>query len=279
MIRVFKMIRSIKWIVCWLVLFPASGMAQNTGNVEIYRVEQDDRLEVFVKNTNIYPVTVEVDLKIENLTPSKNLPYTTTIPPRNNKKIMDLRYANKAEGWRFSSSFQYYMGNIFAQHNNSFAYRLPYPKGDSYRVTQGFGGEFSHSGELQHALDMNMPEGTPVYAARGGTVVMMEEGNSLGGASEDMMQYANYITVMHDDDTFADYSHLRHNGVNVELGQQVRMGQLIGYSGATGFATGPHLHFVVKKAKRGGGFVSIPVRFTTTKGITELKEGETYIGY
>jgi len=261
------------------LLLSTALLSQDNGNVEIYRVEQEDRLEVYAKNTNIYPVTIEVDLKIENLTPDKSLPYTTTISARNNKKIMDLVYDNKEQGWRFSSSFRYYMGNIFARHNDSFAYRLPYPKGDSYRVTQGFGGEFSHYGELRHALDMDMPERTPVYAARGGTVVMMEEGNSIGGASEDMMPYANYITIMHDDETFADYSHLRHNGVNVGLGQKVRMGQLIGYSGATGFATGPHLHFVVKKAKRGGGFVSIPVRFTTTKGITELKEGETYIGY
>lgn len=265
--------------ILFLLLFTTAFLFQENGNVEIYRVEQEDRLEVYAKNTNIYPVTIEVDLRIENLTPDKKLPYTTTISARNNKKIMELEFANKEQGWGFRSSFRYYMGNIFARHNDSFAYRLPYPKGDSYRVTQGFGGEFSHGGELQHALDMDLPEGTPVYAARGGTVVMMEEGNSVGGATENMMQYANFITVMHDDDTFADYSHLQHNGVNVELGQRVRMGQLIGYSGSTGFATGPHLHFVVKKAKKGGGFISIPVRFTTTEGIIQLREGETYIGY
>lgn len=261
------------------VLFSAVGVAQNSSAVEVYRVEREDRLEVYAKNSNIYPVTIELDLRIENLTPDKKLPYTTMISPRNDKKLMDLTFDNKEEGWGYRSTFRYYMGNIFARHNDSFAYRLPYPKGDSYRVTQGFGGEFSHMGELQHALDIDMPEGTAIYAARGGTVVMMEEGNSIGGASRDMMPYANFITIMHDDDTFADYTHLRHNGVNVELGQKVRMGQLIGYSGATGFATGPHLHFLVKKAKEGGGFISIPVRFTTTKGITELQEGETYIGY
>lgn len=263
----------------FLLLFSTAIFSQDNGNVEIYRVEKEDRLEIYAKNMNIYPVTIEVDLNIENLTPDKALPHTTIIPPQHDKKIMDLVYNNKEEGWGLSSSFSYYVGNIFARHNDSFAYRLPYPKGDSYRITQGFGGAFSHQGELRHALDMDMPEGTPVYAARGGTVVMMEEGNSIGGGSEDMMEYANYITVLHDDDTFADYSHLRHNGVNVRLGQRVRMGQLIGYSGATGFATGPHLHFVVKKAKRGGGFISIPVNFTTTKGIIQLEEGETYIGY
>lgn len=94
-----------------------------------------------------------------------------------------------------------------------------------------------------------------------------------------MMEFANYITVLHNDGTFADYSHLRYKSVIVQLGQQVERGQIIGYSGATGYATGPHLHFVVKKAKKGGGFISIPVEFTTLKGIQELREGEKYVGY
>jgi murein DD-endopeptidase MepM/ murein hydrolase activator NlpD len=264
----------------WFLLLLIPGIfLQDSGEVEVYRVEKDDRLEIFARNTYIYPVTLELNLQIKNLRPNKSLPFTTVISPQNNSKIMELAFTDKAKGWEYRSSYRYYMGNIFARHDDSFAYRLPFPNGDSYRVSQGFGGDFSHGGELQHALDFDMPDKTPVYAARGGIVVMMEEKNTEGGPSEDMMEFANYITVMHSDGTFADYTHLRHNGVNVKLGQQVRMGQLIGYSGATGYATGPHLHFVVKKAKRGGGFISIPVNFTTTQGIIQLEEGETYFGY
>lgn len=264
----------------WFLILLIPGLFfQDNGEVEVYRVEKEDRLEVFARNTKTYPVTIELNIQFENLKPDKNLPYTAVISPRDNTKIMELTYTDLEKGWEYRSSYRYYMGDVFARHNDSFAYRLPFPKGDSYRITQGFGGGFSHGGELQHALDFDMPEGTPIYAARPGTVVMLEEGNTEGGPTEDMMEFANFITVIHDDGTFADYSHLRHNGVNVQVGQQVRMGQLIGYSGATGFATGPHLHFVVKKTKKGGGFISIPVKFTTTKGIIQLEEGGTYVGY
>lgn len=264
----------------WVLLLLLSlGWFQENGRVEIYRVEKEDRLEIYARNTNIYPVTVELDFELENLTPSRGLPYTGYLSAQNNQKIMELYYSDKRAGWDYRSKYRYYMGNIFARHNDAFAYRLPYPKGEVYKVDQGFGGVFSHQGDLQYALDFNMPVGTEIYAARAGKVVLMEESNNRGGASEDMMDYANYITIMHDDGTFADYSHLQYRGVNVELGEEVRMGQLIGYSGATGFATGPHLHFVVKKTKRGGGFISIPVKFTTKDGIQVLQEGNSYIGY
>lgn len=265
--------------ICSILLLMSLTLSQDKGNLEIYRVEKKDRLEIFARNTNIYPVTVELDFELENLTPDKRLPYTGFIRGQDNQKVMELSFTDKSHGWDYRSKYRYYMGNILARHNDSFAYRLPYAKGETYKIDQGFGGRFSHQGDLQHALDFNMPVGTEIYAARGGKVVLVEESFNQGGPSEEMMDQANYITILHDDGTFADYSHLRYQGVNVESGQQVSMGQLIGYSGATGFATGPHLHFVVKKAKRGGGFISIPVKFSTKDGIRLLQEGQSYIGY
>lgn len=264
----------------WLILFLLSILvAQNKGSVEVYQVEQEESIELHARNSNLFPVTVELDMELKHLRPDKRLPVVDFIPPNQDKKMVALSFVDKSQGWDIQSRYRYYMGNIFVRHRDSFAYRMPFPRGETYRVDQGFGGAFSHQGDLRHALDFNMPTGTQVYAARGGTVVMMEEENNQGGASEDMMNFANFVTIMHDDGTFADYTHLRHRGVEVQLGQEVRMGQLIGYSGATGYATGPHLHFVVKKAKKGGGFLSIPVKFTTKDGIMELKEGQSYLGY
>lgn len=264
----------------WMILFLlAAGLSQDEGSVEVYRVEKAEILEVYARNSNIYPVTIEVDMTLKNLQPNRKLPLTTFLAPNSDQRIMELLYKDKKAGWDYRTQYRYYMGSIFAQHDDSFAYRLPYPIGKSFKIDQGFGGAFSHLGEMKYALDINMPTGTPVYAARGGKVVMFEEGNDRGGPTEDMMQLANYITILHDDGTFADYSHLKYQGVKVKLGQKVRMGQLIGYSGATGFATGPHLHFDVKKAKRGGGFMSLPVRFATKDGIKFLEEGHRYVGY
>lgn len=264
----------------WLIVFLLSfTIGQDEGTVEVYRVEKDEHIELHVKNTKIYPVTLELNADIENLEPGKRLPLIEYVSPNENRKLLNLRFTDKANGWNLRTRYRYYMGNIFAQHNDDFAYRLPFPIGETYKVDQGFGGTFSHQGQLQHALDFNMPTGTKIYASRSGTVVMMEEKHNQGGADPDMMEYANYVTILHNDGTFADYSHLKHQGVEVRLGQAVRTGQLIGYSGATGYVTGPHLHFVVKKARKGGGFESIPVKFTTKDGILQLREGQRYIGY
>lgn len=248
-------------------------------SVEVYKIEKDNVLEIHAKNSNPHPVTIELKLDIKNLKPNENLPYIGVLASHSDSKIMELEYINKNEGWDINASYIHYTGDIYARHNDSFAYRLPYPKGETYTVDQGFGGKYSHQGALQHALDFNMPKGSEIYAARGGTVAMMKEDSRKGGDSEDMMEFANFITILHDDGTFADYAHLKYIGVEVKVGQKVRPGQLIGYSGATGYASGPHLHLVVKKAKRGGGFISIPIKFSTQAGIEQLEEGKAYIGY
>jgi murein DD-endopeptidase MepM/ murein hydrolase activator NlpD len=267
--------KSIWWILFLLFMVPA----QDEGSVEIYRVEESDRIELFGRNKNIYPVTVEIDVEAENLSPNKKLPVIEVIPPNSNRSLVSLAYSNIEEGWNLRTKYRYYMGDIDAKHQDSFAYRLPYAKGEKFRVAQGFGGYFSHQGDLRHSIDFDMPKGSSVYAARGGVVVKTEERYDQGGPTDDMMELANYITVLHDDGSFANYSHLMQNGVKVEVGQQIRTGQVIGFSGNTGYSTGPHLHFVVKKAKRGGGFTSIPVKFVTRNGIQLLEEGQSYIGY
>lgn len=251
--------------------------AQNT--VQLYNIEAENGLILNAKNENLFPVTIKVKLELENLKPDVRKPYIFIVEPQSDVRIMALNVLDEAEAWTYRSEYVYYMGNIYARHDDRFAYRLPFRKGDSYTLSQGFGGAFSHKDHQEFALDFTMPEGTPVYAARGGLVVTAEEQYSEGGSKKEYLDKANHVTVLHDDGTFADYTHLRFNGVEVQAGQRVRTGQLLGYSGATGYATGPHLHFVVKKAKLGGGFESIPVKFATKDGIKLLDEGNTYIGY
>ncbi|MTI88218.1 MAG: M23 family metallopeptidase [Balneolaceae bacterium] len=251
---------------------------QEKDSVTLFTQDKKDHIEVFAHNADIYPVTIEVFFNLENLKANKKLPYITTLNPNQRKHIVDLMKM-KDKNWNFESSIRYYMGSIYARHDDRHAYTLPFAKGAEYRLTQGFNGRFSHKGDLRHALDFQMKEGTEVYAARAGKVVTVTEKYILGGGTKEYIDYANYITIIHDDGTFGDYSHLRKNGAVVSVGDNVSAGQLIGYSGSTGFATGPHLHFVVKKTKKGGGYISIPVKFTTKSGIIFLREGNTYRGY
>ncbi len=77
--------------------------------------------------------------------------------------------------------------------------------------------------------------GTPIYAAGDGVI----ERSSRYGA------YGNYIRIRHNSTYKTVYAHLSRYGRGIKSGVRVRQGQIIGYTGATGRVTGPHLHYEV----------------------------------
>ena len=145
-----------------------------------------------------------------------------------------------------------------ASSGDAFAvYCLPFRVGNSYLVSQGSYGK-THTGENEHAVDFVMPVGTPIIAARAGVVARVEDKFDQRGQTEELMTQANEIRIRHDDGTYASYAHLDHGGSTVHEGQYVKRGQLIGYSGNTGFTSGPHLHFNVLRLD-GNARKSVPV--------------------
>ena len=136
-------------------------------------------------------------------------------------------------------------------------YPLPW-RGGPFRLTQGPGGTFSHSDvKSRYAMDIAMPERTPIIAARGGLVVKTENNQSGRGSDPS----GNFVRVLHDDGTQGVYLHLKRGSVSVRDGQHVGVGSPLGQSGNTGNSSGPHLHFVVQR-DTGAGWVSIPYEFT-----------------
>src|SRR5690606_10053096 len=131
----------------------------------------------------------------------------------------------------------------------------------------GFAGSFSHTDpQSLHAIDINVPEGTPVLAARGGMVMHVED--DFEGAGLDREKFAgraNHVRVLHADGSMAVYAHLQPETVRVREGQRVSVGQVLGASGNTGYSTGPHLHFAVQ-VNRGMELVSIPFRLAGPDG-------------
>ena len=61
--------------------------------------------------------------------------------------------------------------------------------------------------------------------------------------------YGNYVKIKHDNGYYTLYAHMEYGSVCVNVGDKVTKGQVIGYMGATGRATGAHLHFEVRNAK------------------------------
>ena len=144
-------------------------------------------------------------------------------------------------------------------------YSLPFEKGRSCRVGQGYNGRLSHRGVNQYAVDFAMPEGTIVCAARAGVVVDLKESSDTGGPDKEHADESNYVSIAHADGAIGEYHHLQLDGVLVEIGDRVAVGQAIARSGNTGYSTFPHLHFGVYSAVRRERMQSHPITFLTAQ--------------
>ena len=145
------------------------------------------------------------------------------------------------------------------------AYRLPWRDARTFTIIQAPDGRItSHfTKATRYAVDIGMPEGVAVVAAREGVVEALEA--RYGAQRESVSYEGNFVRVKHGDGSAAIYAHLRRGGVAVALGERVAAGQLLGYSGVSGEVEVPCLHFaVVRVEKNSAGWsedVSIPVTF------------------
>lgn len=146
-------------------------------------------------------------------------------------------------------------------------YRLPWAEGKTFMFTQVPGGRITthFTKATLHAVDIAMPAGVAVVAAREGTVESLEAHHGASPEEEPLTYEGNFVRVRHADGTSATYAHLKYLGVVVALRETVSAGQLLGYSGATGDTHEPHLHFVVTRTvKNSAGWqedISLPVLF------------------
>jgi len=179
---------------------------------------------------------------------------------------------------RLRSRYDWTIGALNPDHDDHHSYRLPYGSGVSYPVLQGYGSRLSHQGPEFFTVDFDMPEGTPVHAAREGFVALVEEAYSEGCWAERCGRLANYVVILHADGTTGEYFHLQPDGVLVSPGEHVAAGQLIAFSGNTGYTTTPHLHFGVYGARARGRTQSIGVQFRTRGGLVrELRSGARHL--
>jgi murein DD-endopeptidase MepM/ murein hydrolase activator NlpD len=98
-------------------------------------------------------------------------------------------------------------------------------------ITSPFGPRW---GGFHPGIDIGVPEGTPIHAAAAGTVIYC--GWETG--------YGNLVVIDHHNGIATAYAH--QSRIAVTCNENVAQGQVIGYSGCTGFCTGPHVHFEVR---------------------------------
>ena len=250
--------------LCCVISFAYSQ--ERVVTVEYKKEIVNDSIFLYVKNLLPAPLTFEISCDTADFEAEILLSVDTVW-----QEVLGLKDFLKGDTASLGTYLKVgaYLGDKNAEHDG-YEYSFPFAESRSYSLLQGFKGKFSHStDQSRYAVDFTMDVGEPIHAARPGIVCYIIRRFDVGG--RDRKKYidkANKILILHSDGTIATYNHLKKDGVVVEIGERVEVGQLIGYSGNTGFTSKPHLHFVVR-----AGRVSVPIRFKDTR---KLKVGRKY---
>ncbi len=199
-----------------LVILPITGIN--------YTVKKGDTLESIAKKYGGDPVEIASYNSVDNSTLAVG---STIIIP--NGEVPAPKSSSSSSGVRVGREPAHNIGP--AGDAAQIAYYIA-PL-SNYTKTQGIHG--------YNAVDLAAPKGTPIVAAATGDVVIARSGGWNGG-------YGSYVVIQHDNGSQTLYSHM--SKVATYDGAHVVQGQVIGYVGQTGLATGPHVHFEIRNGIR-----------------------------
>jgi hypothetical protein len=215
------------------------------------------------------PVEIEITLSEQvNVLTEPPLPARFVIPGQQEQALVGLAALDPRRGYQYRLNMSSVPGRPISTPVKGIVALPPFSPQEQYLISQGFQGERTHvTEESEFAIDITMPVGTAIHAARAGTIMDVEEDFNSGGTNlEKFADKANHVRILHADGTMAIYAHLDLASVNVRAGARVRAGQKIARSGNTGFSTGPHLHFVIQQ-NTGMKLISVPFMFQTAEGV------------
>ena len=237
-----------------------------TLHLDVERSEAGAATRLTAVNECLCVVTVRVTITESDLAAiPRGARYLATLEPGSRQQIVEAQHD---EGARPQLQFTWSaaLGSPQATHNPLRPYRAPFAVGTSYRVSQAYPDRITHqTPDSAYAVDVALPEGTAIYAARAGTVINVRHDSFRGGTLSAMADQANLIEILHDDGTIAVYGHLHWDSIRVRIGQHVALGEYIADSGNTGFSSGPHLHFAVWR-NAGEADISVPFEFAGPAG-------------
>lgn len=232
--------------------------------VTVYHEFTNGQFNLIARNEYYAPVEVILALdSLDNITfPRPEYKNRWVVGPRSRSLLMQLDLIELDLAADASYRHVWLPGDPESEHAPSEPYRAPFAIANRYTISQAFPIGITHqTPDSYYAVDIAMPIGTNVYAARAGTVFEVASTNFRGGIDPERdLPAANVIRILHDDGTYAVYAHLNWNTIRVQPGDTVKKGEYIADSGNTGFSTGPHLHFAVIRNK-GLRLESVPVEF------------------
>ncbi len=221
-------------------------------------------VEIVAHNEFHAPVEVRIEFKqitgLEYPHPDEVLRWV--VDPRSDLLLLDLDFLTDIDSRYIEFEFEYMPGDPTSKHAAVDGYRVPFSSGLGFEITQTYPEAITHQTlDSIFAVDIAMPVGTDIIAARSGIVIEVASTNFRGGLNLARDgQAANIVRILHDDGTFSLYAHLNWNSIRVQPGDRVRAGQYIADSGNSGFSSGPHLHFSIQR-NAGLKIESLPVVF------------------
>ena len=225
-----------------------SDTVEKQSPIKIYLLNDEGKHELLVENTLYAPVEIEV-----TFTQSKKI--SRHVISGKSKAIL---YSNLKVIPQFT--YRWLIGDPVSNTDN-YLYKTPFLSGLPRKITQGFNGKFSHNKPPNnYAVDIALPVGTYITAARSGTVIDVKDDYHMGGQTAYFLDKANRVMVLHSDGSYALYGHILLGTARVKVGDEVKEGDTLAMSGSSGFSTGPHLHFIIYK-NSGFKTESIPFNF------------------
>lgn len=242
---------------------------EEKNRISIQKRGTDYDFTVTAHNEYYGPVEVLVKIdKNENYTSNFSFPHSFVLNSREKKDLFRMWVADRGFDSFFAYTTTVVQGDPAAVHNDAVLYRLPIRVSDLGQVyiSQAFNDGGTHN-DLQnrYAIDIPAPGGTNVVAARAGTVMDIANDYFRSGNTNNFVDRANFVRILHDDGTMGLYAHLELESVQVKMGDRVEVGQVIAKVGSTGFSSGPHLHFVIQK-NFGQELRAVPFRLMDANG-------------
>jgi murein DD-endopeptidase MepM/ murein hydrolase activator NlpD len=228
----------------------------------------DRNLELRARNRYYAPVelVMGIDALANAVPPGPDQPLRFVLPAQSDIDLFALAPSGAGAAPEISYRYTWIPGDPTSEHRPDRPYRAPFAIAAGFTVSQAYPAAETHTtADSRYAVDIAMPVGTGVFAARGGIVFEVASTNFRGGLEPADAAAANLIRILHEDGTYAVYAHLNWNTIRVQPGDEVSRGEYIADSGNTGFTSGPHLHFAVLR-NRGLGVESLPVVFEGAQG-------------
>ncbi len=257
----------------------AESMALGGGGATALKLVVEPRsTDAGVALVAINPCRCTVEFAVKAQTSAGNKLGRGTVAPQSEQVLLDVAAVDVPSEIRYE--YGYVIGEPGVEHRPVRPYRAPFALAQRFTVTQAAPDTVTHvDPSSRNAIDIAMPVGTAIHAAREGLVINVAARHFKSGLNPQNMDEANFVQILHDDGTHAIYAHLQLDTVRVRVGQRVARGEYIASSGNTGFSSGPHLHFVVLR-NVGLRSESVPVTFAGPGGASVApRSGQALTAY